>query len=106
ARPPPRRSKDPMATVDLAAALPPAPRTPQEAGLNDGLIIPLVAKHLHFTGELAGTALAQMLGVPFSVIEPSLNFLKSEGLCAIVGARLGAPALYRYRLTDAGRAKA
>jgi predicted ATPase with chaperone activity len=70
------------------------------------LILQLVVKLLHFTGDLPGTEIATRLGVLFPVIEPSVNFLKSQRQLEIVGGgAVGAPS-YRYRLTDAGHSRA
>jgi predicted ATPase with chaperone activity len=77
-----------------------------EAGLSQDLILQLVTKTLHLAGELVGVDLAARLGVPFSVVESSLELLKREHHCEIVGgAYLGSPS-YKYRLTDAGRQRA
>ena len=57
---------------------PPAPTTLEEAGLSLDIVIQLVLKTLHFTGELAGSELAQRLGLRFSVIEPALALIKSQ----------------------------
>jgi len=83
-----------------------APKTVEQAGLSHDLVMQLVAKTLHLAGELKGVELAARLGVPFSVLEPSLDLLKRDRHCEIVGgAILGAPS-YRYRITDAGRQRA
>ena len=42
---------------------PPAPTTLEEAGLSLDIVIQLVLKTLHFTGELPGSELAQRLGL-------------------------------------------
>lgn len=90
----------------LAGVLPRAPRSVAETGLADDLVLKLVAKHLHVGGGLSGAALAARLGVPFAVLEPSLDFMKASGHCAASSAHLGVPALYRYVLTDSGRERA
>ena len=95
-----------MTTLDLAPTMPAAPRRWEDAGLSPDLILQIVTKTLHFAGELRGTELAARLGVPFFVIEPTLELLKTERHCEIVGGSLvGAPA-YTYRLTDSGRVRA
>jgi hypothetical protein len=92
--------------LDFAPAMPTAPRRMEDAGLSGDLILQIVIKTLHFAGELRGTELAARLGVPFCVIEPALDLLKSERHCEIAGGSMvGAPA-YVYRLTDAGRVRA
>jgi predicted ATPase with chaperone activity len=83
-----------------------APQNLEESGLSKDLLIQLSLKTLHFAGELTGTALADRLGVPFSVIEPALDLLKAQHHCEIVGGALLGGASYRYRITDAGRTRA
>jgi predicted ATPase with chaperone activity len=96
-----------VTTDTRASALAPwAPKTVEQAGISEDLVVQLVAKTLHLAGELKGVDLAERLGVPFSVLEPSLDVLKRDRHCEIVGgAILGAPS-YRYRITDAGRQRA
>jgi predicted ATPase with chaperone activity len=85
---------------------PPAPQTLAQSGLSIDLVTQLILKSLHFAGELTGTDIAARLGVSFGVIESALNMIKQLHQCEIVGgAILGAPS-YRYRITDAGRARA
>jgi predicted ATPase with chaperone activity len=86
--------------------IPQAPNTLEESGLNVDLVTQLVLKTLHFAGTLTGVELAQRLGVQFPVLEPSLDQLKWQSHCEIVGAAaVGAPS-YKYRITDAGRVRA
>jgi hypothetical protein len=95
-----------MTTTETRFSRPVAPLTPAETGIGSDLVLQLVAKALHFGGELSGTELAWRLGVRFPVIEPTLEFLKRERQCEIVGgATIGSPS-YRYRLTDLGRTRA
>jgi predicted ATPase with chaperone activity len=85
---------------------PPAPTTLEEAGLSLDIVIQLVLKTLHFTGELPGSELAHRLGLRFSVIEPALTLIKSQHQVEVAGgAMIGGPS-YRYRITDAGRTRA
>jgi predicted ATPase with chaperone activity len=93
-------------TTEAVSGMPAAPLTAEDTGVGSDLILQLVVKTLHFGGELTGTELAARLGVRFQIIEPTLEFLKRERQCEIVGgAMLGSPS-YRYRLTDAGRTRA
>lgn len=85
---------------------PVAPLTLEEAGLSKDLMIQLALKTMHFAGELAGTALAERLGVAFSVLEPALDILKAQHHIEIVGGALLGGASFRYRITDAGRTRA
>jgi len=85
---------------------PPAPLTLEESGLTLDLLTQLVLKTLHFGGDMTGATLGNRLGVRFQVIEPALEFLKSQRHCEIVGTSLVGGAGYRYRITDAGRTRA
>ena len=92
--------------LDIAPTMPVAPKRMEDAGISSDLILQLVTKTLHFAGDLRGIELAARLGVPFPVVEPALQLLKSERHCEIVGGSMvGAPA-FVYRLTDAGRIRA
>src|SRR5262245_58637394 len=85
---------------------PAAPVTPADTGLTLDLIVQLVTKTLHFAGELSGSELATRLGVLFPVIEPALDELIKQRHCQIVSGAMVGRASYRYRITDAGRARA
>src|SRR6187402_3036821 len=79
------------------------PLTVADSGLNVDLIVQLVVKALHFAGELTGTAIADKVGLPFSVVEPAIDRMKTQRVCEIVGGTaLGAPS-YHYRITQLGR---
>ena len=74
--------------------------------MSPDLILQIVTKTLHLSGELSGTELSERLGVSFQIIEPSLALLKREHHCEISGGSvLGGPS-FRYRLTDNGRVRA
>jgi predicted ATPase with chaperone activity len=97
-----------MLAIDAptGADRPPMPALLEQTGLSFDLLVQLVTKMLHFSGELSGTDLAQRLGLSFPVISPVLERLKTQRHCEIVGgAMIGAPS-YRYRITDAGRERA
>ncbi len=85
---------------------PVAPHSLEDAGLSQDLMIQLVLKLLHASGESAGTGIAARLGVTFPVVEPVLDLLKAQHHCEIVGGALLGGSSYRYRLTEAGRARA
>lgn len=89
-----------------AVEMPIAPATYQEAGLSLDLLIQLVLKTLHFAGELTGVDLARRMGLNFSVIEPAIDFLKTQHQLEIGSGTMMGRASYRYRITDAGRQRA
>ena len=95
-----------MLTAEIpVSTAPKAPRSLQEAGLSSDLVTQLVLKTLHLSGELTGTELARRLGLSFMAIEPVLAVVKQQHHCEVSGGALGSPS-YRYRITDAGRARA
>jgi len=94
------------ASPAFTSRMPTAPTTLQESGLSFDLILQLALKTLHFAGDLSGTELAQRLGLRFSVIEPAVDFLKSQRQVEIAGGGMVGPATYRYRITDTGRTRA
>ncbi len=83
-----------------------APATLEEAGLSLDLVSQLTLKTLFFFGEYTGSGLAHRLGVTLGVIEPALEFLKSQRHCEIVSGDFVGSSSYRYRITVDGRAAA
>ena len=67
---------------------PRAPRTLEEAGLPLDLVVQLILKTLHFSGEVTGAVLATKLGLQYSVIDSSLQHLKTTQLVEISGGGL------------------
>jgi hypothetical protein len=95
-----------MVDTPLAFRMPRAPQALEATGVGLDLVLQLVTKTLYFAGELSGTELAYRLGVLFSVVEPCIALLKRERHCEIAGGGAVGAASYRYRLTEAGRARA
>ena len=85
---------------------PSAPMSLEEAGLSLDLVLQLVLKTLHFSGELSGSELGRRLGLEFPVLMPALDLLKGQHQIAIVGGGIIGGASYRYRITDTGRTRA
>lgn len=88
-----------------AAVLPRAPRLPEETGLSFSFLVELTAKTLYVKGQLGLNPLVQALKLMPSVINPVLDFMRSESMCEVTrqGGRDGAS---DYKLTDLGRARA
>jgi len=85
---------------------PRAPRTLEEAGLPLDLVVQLILKTLHFSGEVTGAALAAKLGLQYSVIDSSLQHLKTTQLVEISGGGLTGGPAFVYRLTANGVSRA
>jgi hypothetical protein len=84
----------------------PMPGTMEASGLRLDMIVQLLVKTLHITGEMTGTEWADRLGLSFASIEPGVESLKIERLCEIVGGTSLGPLTYRYRITTLGRERA
>ena len=67
------------------------------------MLIQLSLKTLHFAGELGK---AERLGLNFSVVDQALGLLKAQREVEIAGGTMVGRASYRYRISDAGRARA
>lgn len=84
----------------------PMPSTLESTGLRLDLVVQLVVKTLHLSGEMAGSEWSERLGLPFSAIEPAIDVMKADRLCEIVGGTSLGPLTYRYRITTMGRERA
>ncbi len=85
-----------------AAAAPQVPRTLAETGLAIDHIEQLILKTL-YNGELSGTAIADSMRLPFSLLEPLIERARGERMLEVRGATGTGSAGYRYVLTDLGR---
>ena len=90
------------APSSAAAAAPPVPRTLADTGLAIDHIEQLILKTL-YTGELTGTAIAEAMRLPYSLIEPLIERARAERMLEVRGATGTGSAGYRYVLTDLGR---
>jgi len=91
---------------DASMPYPTAPLTLAETGLAQDFISNLILKHLHVGSETTGLQLARRLGLEYSVVEPSLDFLKRSRQVEVSGGlSVGGPS-YSYRITEEGRRNA
>jgi hypothetical protein len=99
-----------LAPTDLSsmtAPVPPAPVTVDDTGIPADRLTQLMLKTLYI-GEATGTALADRMQLPFSVLGPLLEAARVQLQIEVLGttnATAGA-AGYRYALTDVGRDRA
>ncbi len=84
--------------------IPIAPATIEASGLNGSLIEELIMRFLLNRGEASGRQIADQLKLPFRLIDPILNRLKSEQLTVYRGANSVND--YTHSLTDQGRDRA
>ena len=83
-----------------------APLSLAEAGLSLDMVLQLVLKALHLSGDLTGTELGRRLGLRFPVIEPALAELRDARHVEVSSGSMLGPSSYEYRILDAGRARA
>jgi hypothetical protein len=90
---------------DNIAPAPPVPATIEATGLSADQIEQLLVKTLH-VGEASGTAIADRVRLPFTLLEPIIEHVRAERLVEVRGSTGSGAASYRYALTDAGRTRA
>jgi len=88
-----------------AAPPPPVLKSLQETGLAIDQIEQLLVKTL-YGGEASGLALADRMRLPFTMLEPLIERVRSEQLVEVRGSAGAGASSYRYALTDAGRDRA
>ncbi|HJV64128.1 MAG TPA: ATPase [Geomonas sp.] len=84
---------------------PAAPKSLDEAGLEQAFVEDLVLKHLFFLGEFKMSDVAERVKLPVSLVEIILEDLHKEKLLEIRGAASYTKTSYVFRLTEAGRRK-
>lgn len=84
---------------------PPPPATIAESGLNPEVLAQLLLKTL-LGGEASGSALAERLRVPYSLLDTLIQHARIEKLIEVRGTSGVGTAGYRYILTDLGRDRA
>jgi len=91
---------------EASMPIPTAPLTIGESGLAQDFVSNLILKHLHVGSETTGLQMARRLGLEYSVIDPSFEFLKRTRQVEVSGGlSVGGPS-YSYRITEEGRRNA
>jgi hypothetical protein len=93
---------DAPAPVAAQPTPPPPPSTIAESGLHPDVLAQLLLKTL-LGGEATGSALAERLRLPYSLLEAMIQHARVEKLVEVRGASGVGSAGYRYILTDLGR---
>ncbi|MEX2661639.1 MAG: hypothetical protein WD227_06905, partial [Vicinamibacterales bacterium] len=102
----PSQPVEPAARVEAPAPTPmPPPATIADAGIHPELLSQLLLKTL-LGGEASGSALADRLKLPYSVLEALVQHARVEKLVEVRGTSGVGSAGYRYILTDLGRDRA
>ena len=85
---------------------PPGPTSIEETGLPAELLVQLLVKRLFSAGELTEATAGEQLKLPYAVMKELFGLLQRDKLCEVRGHGEPLGVLYRYHLTDAGRARA
>lgn len=84
--------------------IPIAPTSLSTSGMNESMVEELIARYLLNCGEASGRQIADQIRLPFRLIDPILNRLKSEQMTVYRGANSVND--YTHSLTDQGRDRA
>ena len=87
------------------APAPPVPTSLQDTGLSVDQVERLLIKTL-YTGEATGLVVADRIRLPYGMLEPLIERMRSEQLVEVRGTTGSGSAGYRYTLTDGGRDRA
>lgn len=83
---------------------PSEPRSIEESGISPQIIESLILKYLSLIGSANGRQIAEIICLPFNILEPLLNLMRQRQLLVHSGsAQLND---YVYALTEMGRARA
>jgi predicted ATPase with chaperone activity len=86
-----------------ASVVPPVPETLEDTGLAPALVQQLILKMLYSRGDILGRELSETLGLKFSLIEETIEFLKRQRFIeAKKSLGMGASTVL-YALTDTGK---
>jgi DNA-binding PadR family transcriptional regulator len=96
----------PAEPVDDRAPAPPPPTTLAQTGLRAETVSDLIVKTLYENGESTGVEVARAMRLSFSILDDLVTHLRAERLVEVRGVEGEGTGRYRYRLTDAGRARA
>lgn len=70
------------------------------------VLVDLALKSLYSQGEMDGSEIATAMRIPLPVAVDLMDVLRKDRLCTVLGSDKGVVPVYRYGITDAGRARA
>jgi predicted ATPase with chaperone activity len=85
--------------------VPPLPQSIEQTGISEGFIDDLILKTLYARGETIGRDLAGALGLKFSLIEPRVEFLKSQRLILVKGSLGFGSVSAAFAMSEGGRTR-
>ncbi len=86
----------------LQPLAPASPKSLGETGLPADNVTALLLKTL-YTGELIGREIAELMGLPYGILEDLIGHARDQQLIEVRSASGTGTAGYRYSLTDRGR---
>ncbi len=89
-----------------AADFPQAPRTFEETGLPEDMVLELLIKTFYSQGDLNALQASQHVALPFTVVDSLLEHLKREKELEVKTVDGNGRAFYRYAITGHGRDRA
>jgi hypothetical protein len=89
-----------------APTAPPPPESLEETGLSEELVAGLVLKALHVRGSALGLDLFDVLALPMTVVDDTLQQLQEQRLVEVHSTRGPRRGEYVFKLTSAGRKRA
>lgn len=98
--------RDLFGHAPAAAPMPARPGRIEALGVPAALVEKLILKHLYSAGAQRSDELARALGVPLSLLEEPLGFLRREALIEVRGERGNLGNLLYLSLSDSGRSRA
>lgn len=97
--------REPTGVVHNLVVPPASPRRLADTGLDEQMLVELIAKSFHLRGNLSLIDLAHQLRLPSALLDELLGFMRSERVVDLV--RRGASAGdVEYKLTESGRLRA
>ena len=102
------REREKTATAPLPEFELPVLRSVEETGLSLSFLADLVLKLLYYQGQgITGFEISDAVKLPFNgVLEPVMDFLKSEQFCEVTGSGGFGESSYQYAISDKGETKA
>ena len=99
-------SADAVGDDEHGSFVPPTPESLQETGLSEALVTGLVLKVLHQRGAMRGDEIADVVALPFTLIDDLLLNAQQRHLIEVLRAHGHGRIGYTYSLTSEGRERA
>jgi predicted ATPase with chaperone activity len=96
---------EPIGTI-APPRTPPPPESLKEAGLSEEFLAGLVVKALHHQGSAAGFDLAELLALPFHLLDDLIERLQERRLVQVLATKGPTRGEYVFSLTSDGRKRA